>query len=1340
MLPSEEYIFRLKNGRTYTLAELEQAGLSYVPCYPDSPIFSYKELRDIGNQITLDDYRKKADNKIAWTLAKWKSREDSGVQIFTGRNSTRIRDGIPYFLTDFDIEKLLIDTYPQDYEKILSIYRNNADGAAPVETKTKSGGMRLSVYTPKMSEKISFVNHDDDMLIEIFSNKGLSRYDNRYTIESGCLLDIPFLSVKAACEIYDVAKEIGKEKKARQGVADTVDIDGAEFPENIEYGTDGKSPYYPIKFCAVTQHRKSPETQGKVQYTQYSNGGEKGHCFDCDETWWKIKPKQTITTGKQHRHSPTDEDIQRIIDQAPHVEAREQPSHRHFTQEQRIVAEQILNTDPDAGWHYDPQRNAHIPIWTPKYEHLSKLLPNKFAMNGHPTEIERRRVWQTHIEPCTTCGGDTLKSIDRYLLTAHRYCDKCHTDTLIGSYLQYELERKISNSIVSEYQGYLANAPEFQDFRLWQPGTLTFLGAAMGTGKTTEIIRTIRQLAEEGRGTGIIAVPRISLAEQLLRILRTEDGDNAWGGFYQGVKNDKFIGHIGAITCLPSLPNALSKIDQDVNIYLAIDEIDFAYQLTSLAKEQATAVKKTMRECLHTTGLVIAGQTIPTLALEALIQEFQPEEAQGFYNTAPPATGEVTLHKVLCDNAIQNSILASVEKNIKHKLDDGLTPYVFCNTRKDAHVLAERFKEHTPLILDKHTKLFRENIALMENKKLKNHGMLLATSTAAVGISIHDPKAHTIIETGLLHGSRHMDTVAQEAIRVRDSNAQIDIHTNNSYKLALPQAPSETSQADLKHENVKQVYQPDAYINAGASRFFATQKAMLDLADHQPEDYIKHHLGNIGSRKITETEQTPDTNKVIEIKSTRKAVTDREKEAVKEKMKKIFEMGRLQPDWVTRSQHLVKDIPLRIAHSKAAKLATAIGWDDSDWDESTQAPRQLNEEQTQLAIKIALADINIDTLHTQRRGFSALYCQHFVRETFIQDSEEATIEWVEEGLGRELHGINFDESRGAILHKLLHALEGKIFSEKELAEKVWEAIKDVVEKLKNGELLGAAEAKRARFLYKNNTEYIANWTCQFIETWSPLRIAKRLTDVDGNNDAQKHNHTLNKQEHYDLRLDAFNAYLKAKGHTGEMVNPNYNLVDLPAPHNAQKERAKELRATTNMTIKKIATELDVHPNSISKWCKGIQKTEQTEQEQKKEQAQELRATTNMTIKEIATELDVHPNSISKWCKGIQKTEQTEQEQKKEQAQELKREGWTIKTIAAELGKDKSTISRWCKGIQKTKKEKTESTDKVEVVEAEIIEGEPKSDIITDMIYCADSQLYVEKPVLALPPPSDDRCS
>ena len=37
-MTTEEYNIRLKDGRTYTLAELEQAGSSYVLSYPDQPI------------------------------------------------------------------------------------------------------------------------------------------------------------------------------------------------------------------------------------------------------------------------------------------------------------------------------------------------------------------------------------------------------------------------------------------------------------------------------------------------------------------------------------------------------------------------------------------------------------------------------------------------------------------------------------------------------------------------------------------------------------------------------------------------------------------------------------------------------------------------------------------------------------------------------------------------------------------------------------------------------------------------------------------------------------------------------------------------------------------------------------------------------------------------------------------------------------------------------------------------------------------------------------------------------------------------------------------------------
>ena len=88
---------------------------------------------------------------------------------------------------------------------------------------------------------------------------------------------------------------------------------------------------------------------------------------------------------------------------------------------------------------------------------------------------------------CDICGAKTAQWIDTYLLTAGVYCDGCHKDYPLGSYLELELNRKLPNSIISEYQGFLGDDPEFADFRLWEPGTLTHLGAAMSTGKSTEI-------------------------------------------------------------------------------------------------------------------------------------------------------------------------------------------------------------------------------------------------------------------------------------------------------------------------------------------------------------------------------------------------------------------------------------------------------------------------------------------------------------------------------------------------------------------------------------------------------------------------------------------------------------------------------------------------------------------------------------------------------------------------------------------------------------------------------------------------------------------------------------
>lgn len=47
---------RLGNGKTYTLAQLEKAGLSYVPCLPDKPVVKYTDIRKHGKQVTYEDY------------------------------------------------------------------------------------------------------------------------------------------------------------------------------------------------------------------------------------------------------------------------------------------------------------------------------------------------------------------------------------------------------------------------------------------------------------------------------------------------------------------------------------------------------------------------------------------------------------------------------------------------------------------------------------------------------------------------------------------------------------------------------------------------------------------------------------------------------------------------------------------------------------------------------------------------------------------------------------------------------------------------------------------------------------------------------------------------------------------------------------------------------------------------------------------------------------------------------------------------------------------------------------------------------------------------------------
>ena len=1156
----------MKCGRELSLSELDTSKISYVPCNETQPLLKFASFLAKRQHTGKAAYGKKWN---AFTTAGM-----TGVQLMCGMPSYKRSGRTDYlYYNSLDIEARLINEYPEVAAQIQTIYRDACQGS-PCIIRTKSGGLRLDAYTPYCGKKWAFKD-DGGMLLEVLANKCLARIDPRYTMLSGSVLEMPTLPKEALQEIHGIISEIALSETADDNPREVVERSQIGDLE-IEWGSDGRSQLFPTQHCQRTDHRSNRD---EVRFTKHRDGSVDGKCFNCGETWWEIPPKPRKPIGQsipRLEPIPTLPPGHPIIASAPTVEVQERPSYPYFSPEHRILLTE-QGMDPDAGWHYDSTRNIHLPSYTPKYEYLNKLLPNKFAINGHPREIEKRRVWATRIGKCAKCGGDTLTSIDRYLLTVQEYCDSCHEDISVGSYVEYELNRKLPNSIVSDFRGYLSDDPAFQQLQrmLWTPKLLTYLGAAMGSGKTYEIARKIRNLAKAGRGIGIIAVPRVSLAVQLLQLLRAADGSHAWGGFFEGAeRRDTFVGDIGAVVCLPSLPNALKRVDApDTPVYLAIDEIDFAYQLTALAKDQATSVKKAIKDCLDNTGLVIAGQTSTTLALEALIEEFEPNEVHGFYNTAARANGAVTLQKVACDEGMQNAILASVTEEIENALKNGQTPYVFCATRRDAQVMTERFKAHNPLPYDAYTKLFTSCQALLKNQKLTEHGMLIATSAACVGISIKDPNAHTIIATGLNHGSRQLDTIVQEAIRVRNPEAPISIHSAD-YNFSLPMLPSETVDAVRQHERIKQAFHPDAYVNTGASKYFAYSKALLDLADTQPETYIKHHLGNIGNREITEKTSTPCAATALAIQANRKEMREQEKTEIKQKMLEIFNARELQPEAYTRRQHTMTGV-FRIAHEKAAQIAVAMGWNDKAWDHEHPKDSQLDAEDTRIAIEIVNAGINSDALAKQRRGYLALHYPHFIRSQFMNEVGETTPEWVDAGEGRELHAINMDEGVGLVLNALLKGLEGKVLSKTEFAETVLTVVNgEILKKLKLGHLCGAVEAKRARFLYRGNDAYILKWTRDFIQRWSPFRVAK-------NGD----HYTLAEQKNYQLRINAFNTYVKAKGYTGAIKNTEIEVVDLPKIENGKKMQAFAYLDLGFWTQQEIAEKLDVRRETITRWNK-----------------------------------------------------------------------------------------------------------------------------------------------------------
>ena len=1165
----------LKCGTVLRLADLEAAGLSYVPCGhvngEDQPLVSYAQLWGDKKQVTLATYGEKAN---PWTLNRM-----TGVQLMTGAPTFRSAEPFDHHLTDIDIEKRLIDTYPEIVERLVACYRAGCDGT-PCIVKTKSGGLRLSAFAPYLDRKRAF-RDEGGMLLEMFSEKGLSRLDGRYSMIEGSVLDMPALPKPVLRDIHAIISEIVREIPAA-AAADRPVVSESQIGDlHIRWDTDGRSQYFSAQHCQATPHNTTRET---VRFTKHADGSIDGKCFNCDATWWEVPPSSD-----------------RVIEKAPPPVDIYTRSFEHWTAEERIVVKEILGISPDAGW--TPEG---IPAFATRYENLYPIT-GEFAQNGQPAAVAKRRIWSTAFGTCEQCGGITVNWVDRYLLTAGKYCNTCHTDTPIGSYLEWELARKLPNSIVSEHQGYLGDDPEFEDFRLWSPKMLTHLGAGMSTGKSTEIYKAIVSLAIQKLGVGIIASPRIALARFLAYQLRKRHGAQAWGLWHEGSGTaEQYIGTYGAIVCLPSLGRAVAAAYDHgldaASLYVALDEIDFGYSLLSLAVHQAAAVKECLRDIFTETGLVVSGQTESTLALEAFAAELGCENVQGFYNTAPPADGIVEMQKYPAVDGKNAVVLAGAIAAITVALAEGHNVYVFCSSRRDSDIIAERFAEYAPVCYNAYTKGDRRCDAVLKNQRLpEKHRLFIGTSAAGVGISILDPKAKTIIVAGLNHGSRGTSMLVQKAVRDRGRRG-VELHYTD-YNAALPIRPRETERVSLYHEEVKQLENQYAYLSENAVKKVARSLALTTLADHQPEAFVNYHLGEVGNMQVIHVHASLPEDTAVEW------VTEHRRDSIK---KERDSKCKLAAEYLNdRDLYTSREIRVRsnsgtwtqieqIAHAYANGLARAVGWNDTvdrEIRDATDSDSQrvshpfaniLTDEAIGVAIALAVQNIQPERLAKIRRGYLAVHYPEWVTAVFLKELEETRSDVLQAGAGVEITAVTDDRFLGEVLTALLDRLKGEVFdSDAGIAN----AIREVLAAVSHGQTrfgrikaggLGTAAYRRARFLQVGSDAYVIHWAKTFIKEYYPATLSKR-----GDCYALVHDKKL------PLLLASFKCWL-SEHVTGEIseLQTCFEQID---PQVALKQQVRE-RRETGAKLETIAYEFGISSYTASEWCKDINVLSPTETE------------------------------------------------------------------------------------------------------------------------------------------------
>ena len=332
---SQFYRVTLACGPEISLEELEAVGISYVPCTYEQPIFPFANLWAAKLQVNLDSYT----DAHGWNMSGMQ-----GVQIMTGHPTYRPDPNSPdgyQYLTLLDIEARFIERYPNEFETIERLLKESCQ-SEPCIIESKSGGQHFYFFCDYLAPKISFKDRTDEkMLVEIFSQKGLGRLDDRYRVIEGSILNPPTLPKPALQEIYSHINAIADEIQHPSPDEAPIVEKSRVHDKEILWRSDGRSQYFPLSYCQATTHRD--QNRKAVQFFK-KNGGVLGRCYNCDSRWYEQAPTR--------KH---------ILDPAPVPAPSETWEHQQATLEQAFDSDRdTILIRADAGVGKDYAKTSHI--------------------------------------------------------------------------------------------------------------------------------------------------------------------------------------------------------------------------------------------------------------------------------------------------------------------------------------------------------------------------------------------------------------------------------------------------------------------------------------------------------------------------------------------------------------------------------------------------------------------------------------------------------------------------------------------------------------------------------------------------------------------------------------------------------------------------------------------------------------------------------------------------------------------------------------------------------------------------------------------------------------------